>query len=211
MFRSRDFELFKGRFYEDYAIILDFLPYGYPGQPSRYREPLAQALGRDYFTLFELITRPGFILSIGEIVYIGRGERDKIRKVNRRLLYDELTSAARAELVNVIEKIVKEREKQFLDFFNKSEPISPRMHALEAIPGIGKKLLTKILDERAKKPFTSYNDLRERVGIPDPVKIISEKILRELMGEDKYIFFAKGHEITLIERRGFSPRSRRSF
>ena len=44
---------------EDHAIILDFLPNGYPSdrRPLHQKSPIAQAIGRDHFTLLELVPK----------------------------------------------------------------------------------------------------------------------------------------------------------
>jgi len=45
-----------------------------------------------------------------------------------------------------------------------------------------------ILEERDSRPFTSFRDFKERVGI-DPLESISKKIVEEMKGEArKYIF-----------------------
>jgi len=41
---------------EDFAYVLDFMPYGHPDdkRPIHKREPLAQVVGEKYFTLLEV-------------------------------------------------------------------------------------------------------------------------------------------------------------
>ena len=65
---------------EEEAIILDYLPYGYP--LDNKMTPLAQALGKKFLTLLQLIPRRGIKLEINEEVYIGEGKRDKIYRKN---------------------------------------------------------------------------------------------------------------------------------
>jgi putative nucleotide binding protein len=36
--------------------------------------------------------------------------------------------------------MVKEQEERFVEFFNKAEPITTKLHQLELLPGIGKRL-----------------------------------------------------------------------
>ena len=96
------------------------------------------------------------------------------------------------ELENVVEKIVLNREMDFVNFFNTAKPITPRMHALELIPGIGKKYMWKILDERERKPFESFQDLQKRVNIPNPARLITKRVIEELSGESKYRLFTRG-------------------
>ncbi len=126
---------------EEYAIILDYLPLGYvkEGMPTYKRKPVAQAIGKEEFTLLELIPKENVSLDIHQKVYIGSGKRDEISRVNRRLKYDDLTATAKVELNYVIEEIIKAKEDKFIEFFNEAGPISTRLHQLELLPGIGKK------------------------------------------------------------------------
>lgn len=180
-------------YYEEYAYVLDFLPHGHPleSTPLFRREPIAQVIGETYFTLLEVVPKPGVFLHPGERVFIGKGERDKIARVRRRISYDDLTISARDELVNVLEVIVSKQEKRFVNFFNNVGAITTRLHALQLLPGIGRKLLWMILDERKRKPFESFEDIKKRTKIPDPKKLIVKRIIMELSGEDKYKLFVK--------------------
>ncbi|WP_456467421.1 DUF655 domain-containing protein [Methanopyrus sp.] len=182
----------KGRPYEEYAIVLDFLPYR-PDAPPHERKPMAQAVGKDFFILLELTPKDDVYLDLHEEVYVGRGKRDKIHHVDRRLHYDDLTQTAKEELPYAIEKIIEENEEDFVRFFNEARPITPRLHQLELLPGIGKKTLERILEEREKEPFESLDEIRERVkGLRrHPKDMIKERVLAELKGEtrDKYRVF----------------------
>ncbi|MFQ6105531.1 MAG: DUF655 domain-containing protein [Candidatus Hydrothermarchaeaceae archaeon] len=182
---------------EEYAIILDYLPQGRPEdeRPIYKREPIAYAIGEEFFTLIELIPRKGVSFKPHERVYIGKDERDKIEYIKRRISFKDLSSAAKSELPYVVEEIVSKNEKKFVDFFNLSQPISTRLHGLELLPGIGKKLMWEIVNER-KKQFTSFKDIEKRVrGIPDPKKLITRRIVTELeeddvrLGKGKYKLF----------------------
>ncbi|OYT62513.1 MAG: hypothetical protein B6U69_01570 [Thermofilum sp. ex4484_15] len=177
--------------YEEYAYILDYLPYGFyaPGRP-RSRGPVAQAVGEIYFTLLELIPYEGVELNVRERVYVGKGISDKIMRVSRRLRYEELTARARAELPSVIEEIVSKREREFVEFFNKAQPLTPRMHSLELLRGVGKKTLWRILEERKRNPFNSFKDIEERAKISNVRKLIVERILNEIIdSREKYHLF----------------------
>jgi putative nucleotide binding protein len=61
---------------EEYAYVLDFMTIG--KSSSTRSEPIAQLMGEKWFTLLEATTKIGAALTIGERVYIGNGERDKI-------------------------------------------------------------------------------------------------------------------------------------
>ncbi|MFB6469800.1 MAG: DUF655 domain-containing protein [Vulcanisaeta sp. AZ3] len=181
---------------EDYAYILDVIP---PEQmlirnPSLIKrgfprnEAYAQAIGEQFFTLLELTLKPEVSADVGERVYIGSGVRDKVNKIVGRVAYDDLTNEAKKALPEVITKIVKTQESKFVDFFNKAGPITLKMHSLELLRGIGKKTLWQLLEERRKKPFQSFEDIKKRIGI-DPEKLIIDRILRELQGADQYKLF----------------------
>jgi len=174
------------------AIVLDVLQKGHPEDPRPVfkREPVIQAIGIEQFKLLELIPKK-IEIQIHDKVYIGDGERDKIERVKRRISYEELTQTARLELPFVIEQLVKEHEKEYVDFFNRSISISPKLHMLHLLPGIGKKLMWEILEERAKKPFESFADISGRIkSIPHPEKMIISRIMEELQDPDvKYHVF----------------------
>jgi len=87
--------------------------------------------------------------------------------------------------------LTKNQEQRFLDFFNQAQAVTPRMHALELLPGIGKKSMWQIVNERERKPFISFKDIRERAGVSDPIKIIARRILEELSQESKYRLFTR--------------------
>ncbi|MCE5295619.1 MAG: DUF655 domain-containing protein [Euryarchaeota archaeon] len=168
---------------EDFAHILDFLPTGSSQNKMYLREPLAYALGSEEFKLFELVPKQNVIVNIGDRVYIGKEaeKRDKILHVKRRVSFEELTSAAQSELPFVIAEIVKLEEPRFLKFFNESQPLTIRQHMLELLPGLGKKTMMSILDERKKGPFTSFDDLAKRVpSLKHPIKVVTNRIMMEL-------------------------------
>ena len=179
--------------YEDYAYVLDFLPYGHPDdkRPIHRREPLAQVVGEKYFTLLEVSVKKDKNPLIMDRVYIGKGERDVVDRIKRRLRYEDLTPTAKAELPYVIEKIVKDQEERFVRFFNESSPITTKLHQLELLPGIGKKTMWAIIEERKKEPFKSFEDIAKRVkGLSHPEKCIVNRIIHELQNpKEKYRLF----------------------
>jgi putative nucleotide binding protein len=65
------------------------------------------------------------------------------------------------------------------------------MHALELIPGIGKKYMWQILNERDKTLFRDFADLQQRANIPTPQKLIVKRILEELTGESRERLFVR--------------------
>lgn len=180
--------------YEDRGIVLDFLPQGNPNDPRpiHLREPVAQILGDTFFTLLEVVPKEGVTFSPREVVFIGKGERDKVDRIKRRIGYEDLTAAAKAELPFAIEMLISEHPERFVEFFNRAGPLTTRFHQLELLPGIGKKLMWAIIEERNKAPFADFDDLERRVkGLADPKGMIVSRIEKELKGEDKYRVFVR--------------------
>ncbi|MHA1380355.1 MAG: DUF655 domain-containing protein [Candidatus Helarchaeota archaeon] len=176
--------------YEEFAVVLDFLARGKqkPGDkvPLYAKEPIVQAVGETYFTLLELIPYKNASFSPRERIYIGKGDkRKKIDHVKKRILFNELTASAKFELIPVIEKIIDNDEHRFLNFYNKAKPITTRMHQLELLPGVGKKLMWNIINEIKKGPFKDFEDLKNRVRIIDPKKLIVKRIITEIEYENE--------------------------
>ncbi|MEK6929026.1 MAG: DUF655 domain-containing protein [Nanoarchaeota archaeon] len=175
---------------ENYAIVLDYLPYGYPmGEKTT---PVVQAIGENNFSLLELVPRRGIILEVKERVYIGPEKRDKIYYIAGKLSKEKLTETAKAQLQVFVGKIVNDDEKKFVDFFNNAVPINTRLHQIELISGMGKKHTQEILKEREEKLFESFNEMKSRIkNLPDPKKAIEKRILEELSERQRFNLFIK--------------------
>jgi putative nucleotide binding protein len=178
---------------EEVAWILDYLPYGHVSEAmsSYQKKPLVQAVGESQFILLELTPKEGAVPDIGSRVRVSGKDRDVIDRVNRRIGYDELSHGSRSELPYVLQKIVLQKEGRYLRFFNEAGPLTTRMHALELLPGIGKKLMWAVLNERKRGPFQSYQELCDRVkGVYNPEKLIANRIEEELADDRiKYRIF----------------------
>ena len=174
---------------EEYALVIDYMPRG--KSISYKEESLAQLIGTEYFTLLEVI--PKTELKTFEKVYVGKEEREKIQFIKKRIVFKELTSNAVSELQNSIEKIIDANTERFLDFYNKAGSITIRRHQLELLPGLGKKHLADLLNEREKQPFKSFEDIEKRVTLmPNPKGTLVKRIVKELEGEDiKHYLFVR--------------------
>jgi putative nucleotide binding protein len=173
---------------EENAIVLDYLPNGYPLEKDM--KPIAQAIGEAHLTLLQLVPRRGVSLESGESVYIGEGKREKIYFIKGRLPREKLTENAKIKLEEFIKKKVEEEEEKFIEFFNKAEAVNTRVHQLELLPGFGKKHTKEILEERGNKEFESFEDIRERItSIPDPEKAIKKRIIEELTTMQRHNLF----------------------
>lgn len=177
---------------EEEVVVLDFLPHGYPfdNRPMHLKTAIVQAVGKNNFTLLELVPRKGVFLQPYEEVYIGDAKRDKIHHINGKISSDKLTQTAKSELKHVIHDLVKKHETRFVEFFNKAQPISTRMHVLELLPGVGKKHMWEIINERKVEPFKDFADIKKRVKLmPDPITTIVRRINSELNGKEKHLLF----------------------
>lgn len=168
---------------EEYVWVLDYLPYGksVDGTAAFQKKPLVQAVGDKKFTLMELVPKSGVIPEIQSRVYIGPGDRNEIDHVKQKIGYSDLTTGANLELPFILEACVRHQEERFVKFFNDAHPITTRMHMLELLPGIGKKLMWSIIDERKKGDFKSFQNIRERIpSLHDPAKVLAHRIEGEL-------------------------------
>ncbi len=168
---------------EDYAYVLDYLAEGRPEEKGYKHESLVLALGQDEFKLFELTPKDDVTIEIGEKVYIGKDleRRDKIKHVKRRIRWDELTHTAQGEVPFVVKDIIHEKEDRFIQFFNDARPVTKRYHMLELLPGMGRKKMESVLDERKNGPFKDFDDLVKRVPIVHkPKKLVKERIVKEI-------------------------------
>ncbi len=183
---------------EEVAIILDILPNGHPldHRPGQRPQAVAQAIGKNHFSLLELVPKKDNTVQAREEVYIGEGKRDKVHHVLGRVAIERLTPTANAELESVLHDLVKKNEARFVQFFNEARPLTTRMHQLELIPGFGKKHMWEIIERRQEKPFASFADMRARVHLmPDPEKGIVKRLLAEIAGTEKHNLFVEAQRM----------------
>ncbi len=181
---------------DEYAIVIDFLHSGHSA--DRRAVPLAQVIGETNFNLLEVELKEDLTIKPLERVYIGIEKRDIVKSIKRKLTFSELTGNAQNELEEALDILIEKNQNKFIEFFNKSGPVTTRQHQLELLPGIGKKHMWEILDERKKGSFESFEDIKNRVKLlPDPKKAVVKRIIEELEGETKWYLFTsppRGYE-----------------
>jgi putative nucleotide binding protein len=175
--------------YEPSLYVLDYLEMGNPSDIhyEHRNQPFVQGIGTKYFSLLEATPLIGVKVEILEKVDLSYPS--KLRRIIH-ISYNELTSMSRTNLPEAIRRVLYENEKVFVEFFNIAEPINIRLHSLELLPDVGKKTMNAILDARRQRKFTSFDDIKERVGI-DPVKALIDRIIKELVGGEKYYLFIR--------------------
>ena len=179
------------RKYEEYAYVLDYISRG-KSRTVRGRDGIiVTALGEDRLTLLEILGVPNSTFDVGERIYIGKEGRTKVLSVLGKMSYESISINAQNELDTTVENIVTENEQRFIEYLNNAQPLTPRIHALELIPGIGKTYMKVMLEELDKKKFENFEDLQKRVGLKDPKKQISKRIMEEITGETRMNFFVK--------------------
>ena len=178
--------------YEEFAYVLVFFEEG-KSTVIRGREGnIIHAIGEDRLTLLELLANNNVTFNLGERVNIGKSGRNKIVSVLGKLSYEELDDDAKNDLPSVIENIIMANEKKYVDYFNNLQPVTPRLHALELIPGIGKTLMLQILGEREKKPFANFEEVCNRVSIKEPIKLLAKRMIEEISGDSRINLFVRG-------------------
>ena len=168
---------------EDYVYILDFVLKGVSG---RDHSPISFGIGENEFTLLGLSPKRDVTLTNGERIYVGKDKdkRKKIEKVKGRVNYEDLTAAAHGELPYIISDIVKKQEARFIKFFNECPAITARYHALELLPGLGKKTLQKIVSpgrlNRIYDRVISYQNNKQELQRQQYVLDIIQEYIREI-------------------------------
>ena len=188
---NRNRNAYPPRKFEEYAYILDYVQSGKSSLVKMREGLIIQAIGEEHLTILELLGIRNEKFSIGERVYIGKEGRAKIISVLGRIDYENLTSSAKNELQSIVEKIVSENESRFIDYFNSAQPMTPKIHSLELIPGIGKTYMKSILQEREKNKFISFIDLQNRTGLRDASKHLAKRICDEISGETRMNIFVR--------------------
>ena len=149
------------------------------------------ALGEERLTLLEILGAEDSIFDIGEKIYIGKEGRTKVQSVLGKLDYKQISGSSQSEIDNVVKTIVTNNEERFVDYINNAQPLTPRKHSLELIPGIGKTYLKLIIEQINKQKFLNYKDMEERAGLKEPVNHLSKRIIEEISGETQFRLFVK--------------------
>ena len=176
------------------VVILDILIHGHleEDKPSWAKKPIAQVLTFPDFVLYEIRINKNSDLQVQEQkTYEEFLIEDKVREVLSKIDYNKLTSTSKALILPILETEVLKFEEQFINFFNNSTSITPRMHALKLLPGIGQKHMWEILETRERQKFVTFQDISDRTSISTPSKLIAQRIIKELQRDVKYYLFSK--------------------
>jgi len=176
------------------VAILDLLMHGHPEEdkPSWAKTPIAQVLTFPDFVLYEVKVNKNSIIEVQEQkTYEEFLNEDKLKEVLKKIDYNDLTNTSKALIQSILEKEVLKYEEEFINFFNNSTSITPRMHALKLLPGVGQKHMWEILETRERQKFGTFQDIADRTSISNPTKLIAQRIIKELQRDAKYYLFSK--------------------
>ena len=177
------------------VVVLDLLPHGHPqdDKPSWSRAPIAQVLTFPDYVLYEVKYNRDSDLNVQDKgTYEKFTEQNKLKEVLKKIDYGDLTNTSKALIEPLLEAEIINYEEEFINFFNNSTSITPRMHALKLLPGVGQKHMWEILDARNKQKFVKFQDISDRTSIAHPVRLIAQRIIKELQREGvKYYLFSK--------------------
>lgn len=176
------------------VVILDLLIHGHPEEdkPSWAKTPIAQVLTFSDFVLYEVKVNKNSTIEVQEQkTYEEFLNEEKLKEVLKKIDYNDLTNTSKALIQPILENKVIKYEEEFINFFNNSTSITPRMHALKLLPGIGQKHMWEILNTRERQKFGTFQDIADRTSISNPSKIIAQRIIKELQRDVKYYLFSK--------------------
>ena len=176
-------------------VILDILLHGHPEEdkPSWSKTPIAQVLTFPDFVLYEVKCNRDSEIKIQEKnTYEVFLIQNKLKEVLKKIDYKDLTNTSKALIQPILEKEILNYEEEFLNFFNNSTSITPRMHSLKLLPGIGQKHMWEIIEARNRQKFTTFQDITDRTSLSHPTKQLAQRIIKELQREGiKYYLFSK--------------------
>ncbi|MFX1287730.1 MAG: DUF655 domain-containing protein, partial [Promethearchaeota archaeon] len=155
------------------VIILDILLHGHPEEdkPSWSKIPIAQVLTLPDFVLYEVKCNKDSDIKVQEKnVYEEFLKQNKLGEVLKKIDYNDLTNTSKALIQPILENEVLNYEEEFINFFNNSTSITPRMHSLKLLPGVGQKHMWEIIEARNRQKFTTFQDISDRTSMSHPAK-----------------------------------------
>lgn len=171
---------------EDYGIVLS-------QKVTKDNINTANVMGTNKFTLINIELNEGVELRPQEKILITK-DSDKVKKLNHRLSYDDLSKDELQEVEKAIHTIIITNENKYVDFFNRQSKEGTQLHFLD---GISRKNAIKVLDDKEKNgKFESFEDINKRISfIEDSEDLIAKRVLYELselnkirQGRPTYLF-----------------------
>lgn len=155
---------------ENYALVLGQIK-------TKDNKNTANVVGTERFTLLHIELKDGVDVNPQDKILLTKYS-DEVEKINYRISYDNLSNSEKEELNRAIHRIILTDEKKYVNFFNRQSRDRMQLHFLD---GISRKAGTKIVSEREKKDFESFEDINKRVSfIDDSEELIFKRVFYEL-------------------------------
>ena len=155
---------------ENYALVLGQIK-------TKDNKNTANVVGTERFTLLHIELKEGVDVNPQDKILLTK-HSDEVEKINYRISYDNLSNSEKEELNRAIHRIILTDEKKYVHFFNRQSRDRMQLHFLD---GISRKAGTKIVSEREKKDFESFEDIDKRVSfIDDSEELIFKRVFYEL-------------------------------
>ena len=155
---------------ENYALVLGQIK-------TKDNKNTANVEGTERFTLLHIELKDGVDVNPQDKILLTKYS-DEVEKINYRISYDNLSNSEKEELNRAIHRIILTDEKKYVHFFNRQSRDRMQLHFLD---GISRKAGTKIVSEREKKDFESFEDINKRVSIiDDSEELIFKRVFYEL-------------------------------
>ncbi len=155
---------------ENYALVLGQIK-------TKDNKNTANVVGTERFTLLHIELKEGVDVNPQDKILLTK-YGDEVEKINYRISYDNLSNSEKEELNRAIHRIILTDEKKYVNFFNRQSRDRMQLHFLD---GISRKAGTKIVSEREKKDFESFEDINKRVSIiDDSEELIFKRVFYEL-------------------------------
>ena len=155
---------------ENYALVLGQIK-------TKDNKNTANVVGTERFTLLHIELKEGVDVNPQDKILLTK-HSDEVEKINYRISYDNLSNSEKEKLNRAIHRIILTDEKKYVHFFNRQSRDRMQLHFLD---GISRKAGTKIVSEREKKDFESFEDINKRVSfIDDSEELIFKRVFYEL-------------------------------
>ena len=155
---------------ENYALVLGQII-------TKDNKNTANVVGTERFTLLHIELKEGVEVKPQDKILLSKYS-EEVEKINYRISYDNLSNAEKEELNKAIHRIILDDEDKYVHFFNRQSKDRMQLHFLD---GISRKAGTKIVSEREKKDFESFEDIDKRVSfIDDSEELIFKRVFYEL-------------------------------
>ena len=155
---------------ENYALVLGQIK-------TKDEKNTANVVGTDRFTLLHVELKDGVEVNPQDRILLSKYS-DEVEKIGYRISYDNLSNSEKEELNKAIHRIILDDEKKYVNFFNRQNRERMQLHFLD---GISRKAGTKIVAQREKKDFESFEDINKRISfIDDSEELIFKRVFYEL-------------------------------